>query len=262
MQKAVLNIKKLKVTQGMNGAYSHQGVLAIDIGKDCEYLKAPFTGVIKRIYSSCNAVWLESKSKVKYADGTEDYMTVLTMHDNNVSNLKVGQEIKQNTIYYQPGTKGKVTGSHIHMTVGKGKFTGKGWYRNDKGQWCVNNQYPINKALFLYKNVIVEKDGGYKWTTTSNFTYEPTKYLNLEPTVKSWAVYKTAKYFDPDKEEDILIRLNPHKFGGLSYKIYQDVGNYHFRIKTHDKGYGYIAGNPHKYDCTITVKPRYENGEY
>ena len=58
MEKAIFNIKELKVTQGMNGSYSHKGDLAIDISKCCEYLKAPFTGKIKRIYTSCNAVWL------------------------------------------------------------------------------------------------------------------------------------------------------------------------------------------------------------
>ena len=50
MEKAVLNVKELKVTQGMNGSYSHKGDLAIDIGSACSYLKAPFTGKVKRIY--------------------------------------------------------------------------------------------------------------------------------------------------------------------------------------------------------------------
>jgi len=168
MQKAVLNVKELNVTQGMNGSYSHKGDLAIDMGKVCTYLKAPFTGVIKRIYANCNAVWLESLEKVKYADGTEDYMTVMTLHDNDVSNLKVGQVLEQGTNYFQPGVKGKVTGSHIHIAVGKGKFIGNGWTENKYGSWCINNQYDITKALFVHTDVKQSKPM-YDWKETSDY---------------------------------------------------------------------------------------------
>lgn len=170
MEKAILNVKKLKVTQGMNGSYSHKGDLAIDMGSSCSYLKAPFTGVIKRIYKPVNAVWLQSKEKVLYADGTRDYMTIMTIHDNDVSNLKKGQVIKKGEKYYHPGKKGKVTGSHIHIAVGKGKFKLNGW-KKGKYQpkikdyaWIIYNQYDITKALILGKDVVVEK-AMYDWVT-------------------------------------------------------------------------------------------------
>lgn len=170
MEKAILDVKKLKVTQGMNGSYSHKGDLAIDMGSSCSYLKAPFTGVIKRIYKPVNAVWLQSKEKVLYADGTRDYMTIMTIHDNDVSNLKKGQVIKKGEKYYQPGKKGKVTGSHIHIAVGKGKFKLNGW-KKGKYQpkikdyaWIIYNQYDITKALILGKDVVVE-EAMYDWVT-------------------------------------------------------------------------------------------------
>lgn len=264
MEKAVLMMDYLKVTQKANSGYSHKGDCALDLGgKDSgkDDLKAPFTGVVKRIYTNCNAVWLESKNKVKYADGTEDYMTVLTMHDNDVSNLKVGQTVKQGEIYYQEGKKGNATGNHVHLTVTKGKFTGNGWYKNKCGVWCANNQYDVYKALFLDSKTTVLNDGGYNWIKTNDYEYNnPTSnnlYLNLEPTVSSWTVYKTNKYFIPSKTSDVLAKLNPKKFGGLSYKILEDCGNFHFKIKTDMFGYGYIAGNPSKYNCTITDKPTY-----
>lgn len=171
MEKAVLNVKELNVTQGMNGSYSHNGELAIDLGKACEYFKAPFTGTIKRIYTNTNTVWLESLEKVKYADGTEDYMTVMTTHDNSVTNLYVGKVIKQGETYYQPGTKGKATGSHIHLGVGKGKFTGNGWTKGkyqpkiDGYAWPINNQYDITKALFVHKDV-KQTNPMYDWKET------------------------------------------------------------------------------------------------
>lgn len=88
------------------------------------------------------------------------------------------------------------------------------------------------------------------------------RYLNLNKSVKSWKVYKTPKYFNPYNTEDILIILNPNKYNGLTYEILEDLRNYHFKIKTYNKGIGYIAGNPYKYPCTITDYPEYENGVY
>lgn len=270
MEKAVLNVDKLKITQGMNGSFSHRGELAIDIGAECKYFKAPFTGTIKKIYSKNNAVWLESNNKVKYADGTEDYMTIVTYHDNDVSNLKVGQVIKQGEIYYQPGIKGYATGSHIHLGVGKGKFTGSGWHKGEyqpkiKGySWPINNQYNIVKALFLHKGVKVI-DGWYDWNITDNYTYSKPvskiKYLNLKSSVSSWTVYKTNKYYQPLRIFDVAGKVKPKKFGGLTYKILEDMGNYHYKIKTYSYGTVYISGNP-KFDCTITDKPVYKHGNY
>ncbi|MBE6139277.1 MAG: M23 family metallopeptidase [Firmicutes bacterium] len=335
MEKAIFGMETLNVTQGMNNSFSHKGTLAIDIaGKDggIESIKAPFTGVIKRIYKGY-VVWLESLNKVKYADGTEDYMTVVLMHDNDTTDLKVGQTIKQGQIFYQEGTTGYATGNHIHLACGKGKYTGNGWYENSYGNWCINNQYDITKALFILESCKIKNTGGYNWVKTSSYTYEKPatnisklkynkgdsivlngylyrdsagngrgakktnykgkitivnskgvkpyhidslgwvaesditnpgnkKYLNLKPEVNSWTVYKTNKYYRANNTSDVLIKLNPQKYNGLSYLIHEDMGNYHFKIKTDMKGFGYISGNPNKYSCTITDTPKYENGNY
>ncbi len=167
MEKAILNVDTLYISQKMNDTYSHNGDLAIDISK-LTYLKAPFTGVIKRIYKNCNAVWLESSDKVEYADGTKDFMTIMTLHDNDISNLSVGQIIKQGEIYYHPGTKGISTGTHIHIAAGKGKFKGNGWYKGKyqpkvkSYAWLIYNQYDITRALYLSDQVKVKKKV-YNW---------------------------------------------------------------------------------------------------
>ncbi len=171
MQKAVLMMDYLNVSQKANSSFSHKGDKALDLsGKDKgkDYLKAPFTGIVKRIYTNANAVWLESKDKVEYADGTVDYMTVMTLHDNDVSDLKVGDVINQGEVYYQEGTRGQATGNHIHLAVGKGKFTGNGWYKNSYGVWCINNQYDVYKALFLLDTVKIINGGGYDWKKTND----------------------------------------------------------------------------------------------
>lgn len=164
MEKAILNLDILNISQGMNNSFSHPGNLAIDV-TGCSYLKAPFTGIIKKIYPDCNAVWLESIEKVEYADGTIDYMTIMTMHDNDISGLYVGKLIKQGEIFYHQGIKGYATGPHIQISVGKGKFIGSGWYANEYGSWCINNQYDITRALFLHTDVKIV-NGIYNWKTT------------------------------------------------------------------------------------------------
>ena len=171
MEKAVLLMDYLRVTQSSNDDFSHKGNYAIDIaGKDSgiDFLKAPFTGIVKRIYNNGNAVWLESCDKVLYADGTIDYMTVLTIHDNDITNLKVGDKISQGEIYYNEGTSGNATGNHIHLSTGKGKFTGNGWYKNSYGNWCINNQLEVNKALFLLNTIKIINDGGMNWKITDS----------------------------------------------------------------------------------------------
>jgi hypothetical protein len=166
MEKALFPLKYMRQTQGVNGEYSHQGTYAIDFGNrgTKENLHAPFTGVIKKIYTqSGNGVWLESVDKVLWADGTIDYMTVLTLHDDDVSNLKVGDKVNQGQVYYQQGTAGNATGVHVHIEVGKGKFTGTGWYKNNNGIWMINNAVHPATALFLPEDVLVVDDGGNKW---------------------------------------------------------------------------------------------------
>lgn len=171
MQKAVFWIENLKVTQGMFSSFSHKGVAAIDIGACANWLKAPFDCTVKKIYPSDHEVWIQSNKPVKFADGTVDYMTVLTMHDENIKDLYVGKKIKQGEIYYHPGNYGYSAGTHIHITVGKGKFSGSGWYKNSYGQWCITNQYEIHKALYLHSSVKVTNTGGYNWIKTSTLNY-------------------------------------------------------------------------------------------
>ena len=239
MEKAILYMDYLNVTQKANGVFSHKGCKALDLaGKDgnMDYLKAPFTGLIKKIYTKdANQVWLESKDKVKYADGTEDYMTVLTQHDNDVSDLKVGQVIKQGQVYYREGTRGYATGNHIHLAVGKGKFTGSGWYQNTDGVWCINNQYDVHKALFIPDNINIINSGGYNWikssTNNENASTQDTTYV----VKKGDNLTNIAKRYNTTVDE--LIKLNNIKNKNLIY-----VGQ-KLKISSNNKYFKKYAGS-------------------
>lgn len=168
LEKAIFGMDTLRITQGYNGATSHKGRLALDIaGKDGgrEWFKAPFKGIVKRTYGNDHVVWLESCDKVKYADGTEDYMTIMVMHMNDISGIKVGQVYNKGQNFYLEGTAGKATGNHIHIECGRGKFTGTGWWKNSDDKWCINNSIEVHKALFLPKGCNVVNSYGYDWKT-------------------------------------------------------------------------------------------------
>lgn len=167
MQKAILGVDVLNITQGYNGAYSHKGRYSLDlVGRNNGYieLRAPFDGIIKKVYSTnSNVVWLESLDKVEYANGVIDYMTIMTMHDNDVSDLYVGKIIRQGDVYYRGGTSGNVTGPHIHIEVGRGKFINTGWYKNAYGKWTIYNNIRVNDALYLPVDCQILYGYGYEW---------------------------------------------------------------------------------------------------
>lgn len=166
MEKAMYPSPYIRITQ-KHGIGTHVDSYAFDeAGSDggIDFLIAPFTGVIKKIYpQDANEVWLESKNKVKYADGTEDYMTIMFTHDNDVSNLKVGQVIKQGQRFYEEGTKGQASGNHCHIECAKGKFTGTGWHQNSAGYWSINNGKKVDECLWVDDSYHILDTAGYKF---------------------------------------------------------------------------------------------------
>lgn len=161
---AIFPMAYLNITQGMEEG-SHIGSFAIDIagkGRGIEPAFAPFTGTIKKKWPNGNTIWLESNLPVEWADGNVDYMTVSMTHDNNIDNLHVGQVIQQGVNFYSEGTAGIATGNHIHLGVGRGKFTGTGWYQNKYGYWVINNEVRPYDALFLSGTEVINGKG-YPW---------------------------------------------------------------------------------------------------
>lgn len=165
MEKILFPVKIMNITQGMNGGHSHKGTKAIDCGwvnEENKKLYAPFTGKIAQIKTDSNAVWFQSKEKVLFADGSIDYATVRTVHDNDVSDLYVGKEIKQGEYYYKMGDKGNTTGVHVHIEISKGHVKGYA-PQNKYGNWEMPNTINVYDGFCLTSETVVQDGNGYNW---------------------------------------------------------------------------------------------------
>lgn len=168
MERPIYPSSNMRLTQGYNEG-THMDSFAIDdagIDSGISTLKAPFTGIIKKIYSAdANEVWLESIEEVEYPDGTIDYMTIMFAHSNNVNDLFVGKKISQGEPFYSEGTKGQATGNHCHIECGKGKFTGTGWHKNNAGYYSINNGKKPEECLWIDNTINVIDNHGYVFRT-------------------------------------------------------------------------------------------------
>lgn len=160
MQKAIFPLRHTWVSQEMGGKTSHLDTLAIDFGSLTQYLDynlyAPFDGTVvwADSISMGGTIAFQSNEKVQYADGTIDYMTVITEHDNY--RPAKGKVFKQGQLYSHMGTAGNV-GKHCHLEVQKGQFK-KYTGLTRQGYYKFPNTIEPYKALFLTKDTLIKYD--------------------------------------------------------------------------------------------------------
>ncbi len=173
MQYAIHPLKIIRETQAIGGSYSHKGTYALDEGgKDTgnDNLYAPCDlKVVAKGSSSYNAVYYQSINKVKFANGIEDHINFRTMHDNDISNIKVGQVFKQFDIIGQEGKRG-ATGNHTHLQVARGVY--RGIYKNVYGWYMLVNEIAPNKVFSLLKgyNTVLKTSASWNWVASASYT--------------------------------------------------------------------------------------------
>ena len=101
----------LNITQG-DFEGTHAGTYATDnAGKDTgiDSIFAPVTMTLVAYDSATNgnAVFFQSDNKVRFADGTIDYLTCMFIHDNNISDILKVKHYKQGQKFGDEGTTGK-----------------------------------------------------------------------------------------------------------------------------------------------------------
>ena len=184
------------ITQGDNTG-THKGAYAVDLagkdtGRDNAYM--PFTGVIKAIDSPANgnALFIQSTNKVRFADGTIDYCTVMFVHDNERTGWAVGKTFKQGVQIYTEGTAGKAYGNHIHFEIAKGKFVHM-YDLNKYGVYELPNNIPVEKACFMDNTTIKQGIANWKYlkdvkVETSKPSKKPDQVLSVGSVVTSVAM--------------------------------------------------------------------------
>ena len=158
----------MNITQGIDEIFSHKGDMALDLaGKDTGIDPIYMPCTMKVVWKDANigGVLYESTSKVHMADGTEDFIHMLTLHDNKISDLEMNKIFKQGQETGDEGTAGRATGNHVHLVFGLGKY--KGGYpmvQNNYGTWVLPKQKDPRKVMFI-NGTIIKNDKGYEFKT-------------------------------------------------------------------------------------------------
>lgn len=202
-------MKTMKISQSYTGNYSHnphsQGSPKDypwdEAGENSgrEYFYCPCDKMkVVRVYGvgggGTNTIWLESTSKVKFADGTSDYITLLVTHpnDDDLKKIYKGKIYTRGQQICREGTDGNATGNHFHFAAGKGKFKGNGWVQNSKKAWVLtttNGTYKPEKLFYLDKNFTTVKDN-----KGLSFKTKPTETTKKGYTTGNYIVDTTLLY--------------------------------------------------------------------
>lgn len=177
IQDILFPMQYMNITQGNNEQVSHIGVNALDLaGKDTDrdLFFAPFDVICittgdKNVEG--NAVFWQSQNKVRYADGSIDYATIMVLHDDNLNGIYEGVKYTQGTQIAQEGTAGNATGNHNHFEIAKGKFTHK-YDMNSYGIYHLPNSISADKCCFIDNTTIIN-DKKMKWKYLSDVPVKP-----------------------------------------------------------------------------------------
>lgn len=114
--------------------------------------------------------------------------------------------------------------------------------------------YQLKSGLFITANEdYVELDGVIKSTEGEKAPVKAVHYLNLKPLMSSWRVYDLKSPVRAGQEK---AKLNPKKFGGLSYEILDNPQKDVYTIQTNQFGKVNIYA-PRDIDSTITQQAMY-----
>lgn len=111
-------------------------------------------------YSGSHTVTFESLEKVHLADGSIDYLTIGFTHADTPPYHTLGDIVRQGELIYYTGTYGNVTGDHVHMTAGKGRFVE--YTQREGGHYDLSNRTHLYNALYVNNTFLIEDDD-YPW---------------------------------------------------------------------------------------------------
>lgn len=200
-QVALFPLPYINVTQADDETYSHEDwYYATDYlgwGENGRIYRcdcyAPVD--IKCIYvdtTECMAVW-ESLEKVHLANDMIDYLGLIVYHDNDITNglVAVGTIKYQGDTFNKTGTGGNVTGDHMHLETGYGKFSqpnvstarGTANYKYHFTDYTDVKRLHNYEALFINSTINYYSPSYYIWKNYSDFIFKQKK------TKFNWVLY-------------------------------------------------------------------------
>lgn|GEM_PF-3495910 len=170
--------KNMKITQSYLGHYSHEPnrngsppdypIDEAGVDRNRDWFYAPCDLQIARIYgvgnSGDNTIWMTSKEPVEMPCG-KDYVTIMVVHpeDDDLKNIRVGQEFKRGERMFREGQDGKASGNHFHMSVATGMIRSGGWVKNSREAWVIfttGRALKPEEAFFVTEDIKIISSGG------------------------------------------------------------------------------------------------------
>lgn len=150
---------------------------------------------------NCVAVW-ESLNKVHLANDMIDYLTLTVYHDQDITNglITVGTVKLQGEQFNRTGTGGQVTGDHMHLETGYGRYT---LPYNTSGTHSANYKFHITDyttckrlhnydALFINDTSPYQSPGNYSWKTFSGGSPTPPQPSGKKYNFK-WVIFNKLR---------------------------------------------------------------------
>lgn len=135
-------------------------------------------------YNGSHTVTFESVNRVHLADGSIDYLTIGFTHANNPPYHTIGDVVNQGDLIYYTGTYGQsITGDHVHLTCGKGRFDE--YVQRTGGHYDLSNRTHIYNALYVNGTVIEHDEHDYDWKTW----VEPSPSGGFKKSHFPWVLY-------------------------------------------------------------------------
>lgn len=182
-------LEYLYMSQDEGGDYSHLYTLSIDFlgwganGRvyQCPYYAPCSCRCVNVNFASHSRVFT-SLNKVHWPDGTLDYVTFNTMHDNNPI-ASLNQVFQQGDLIGHTGTAGHVTGDHVHYNMARGTY--QGFYDVGTGHYQLRNSVHIYNASYVNDTTIVRGYNHYWRDYQGDVTPTP----SYKKTNFKWVLY-------------------------------------------------------------------------